>query len=102
MGSLTPPSPLPACNGALTHNSSGGADSSVFSRDASGNVGMWPMNGSSISQSKVLPPPMAAAIFFGPLAAGALPSGMNGATVSSVATYGNAATSWGVKALNVE
>jgi serralysin len=55
MGSLTPPSLLPACNGALTHNSSGGADSSVLWRDASGNVGMWPMNGSSISQSKVVP-----------------------------------------------
>jgi hypothetical protein len=30
-------------------------DSSVLWRDASGNVGMWPMNGSSISQSNVLP-----------------------------------------------
>lgn len=66
-GGLLPPSLLPACNDAMTHNlnggnggiasvggATGGNASSVLWRDTSGNVGAWLMNGSSIAQSKVL------------------------------------------------
>jgi hypothetical protein len=71
-GGLTPPTPIPACNGALTHNFNGATgqlqtgavqvplvagydgNSDVLWRDASGNVGMWLMNGSSVLQTAVI------------------------------------------------
>ena len=65
--SVSPPSQLPACNFAMTHNfnggnggiasiggANGGNASSVLFRDGSGNIGVWLMNGSSISQATVL------------------------------------------------
>jgi hypothetical protein len=66
-GGLSPPSFLPACNNAMTHNfnggnggiasiggASGGNASSVLWRDSGGNVGVWLMNGTSIAQTSVL------------------------------------------------
>jgi hypothetical protein len=67
-----PPSIIPACNAALTHNFNGATgqlqtgavqvplvagfdgNSDVLWRDTSGNVGMWMMNGTTISQSVVV------------------------------------------------
>jgi hypothetical protein len=67
-----PPAILPACNGALTHNFNGATgqlqtgavqvplvagfdgSSDVLWRDTSGNVGLWLMNGTSISQTAVI------------------------------------------------
>jgi hypothetical protein len=66
-GGLSPPSLLPACNAAMTHNfngaaggiasiggAGGGNASSVLWRDTSGNVGLWLMNGTSIAQSSTI------------------------------------------------
>jgi hypothetical protein len=65
-GGLSPPSFLPACNDAMTHNlnggnggiasvggASGGNASSVLWRDNLGNVGAWLMNGATIANNFV-------------------------------------------------
>ena len=67
-----PPSIIPACNGALTHNFNGATgqlqtgavqvplvagfdgNSDILWRDTSGNVGMWMINGTSISQAALV------------------------------------------------
>jgi hypothetical protein len=64
---VSPPSQLPACNDALTHNLNGGNGgipsiggvkggnaSSVLWRDAGGNLGAWLMNGSTVSSATVI------------------------------------------------
>jgi hypothetical protein len=54
---VNPPALLPACNDSLTHAfdaSSGGLGSSVLWRDANGEIGMWLVNGTTITKASVL------------------------------------------------